>query len=60
MSFDDYVAKEIKSNKELMEKLQSLLQSDDKAVKMNVRGLLYALNNLDTKSKGIYIIFLLS
>jgi len=60
MSFDGYVAKEIKSNKELMEKLQSLKQSGDKAVNMNVRGLLYTLNNLDTKSKGIYIIFLLS
>ena len=58
MSFDGYVAKEIKSNKELMEKLQSLSQSGDKAVNMNVRGLLYTLNNLDTKSKGtcIYIL----
>ena len=58
MSFDGYVAKEIKSNKILMEKLQSLSQSGDKAVNMNVRGLLYTLNNLDTKSKGtcIYIL----
>ena len=58
MSYDGYVAKEIKSNKELMEKLQSLSQSGDKAVNINVQALLYTLKNLHTKSKGtcIYIL----
>ena len=51
MSFDGCVAKEIKLNEKLMEKVHSLSQSCDKAVNMNVRGLLYTLNNQHTKSK---------
>ena len=60
MSFNDYVANEMKLNTELTEKLKSLLESRDQTVKRNVHRTLYTLKNLTMISKGIYIIFLLS
>ncbi|XP_052084596.1 uncharacterized protein LOC127721827 isoform X2 [Mytilus californianus] len=48
MTFDDDVAKEVKSSKALLDKLQILSKSSDKAVRSNVKGLLY---NLDHRSK---------
>ncbi|XP_076081658.1 uncharacterized protein LOC143052497 isoform X1 [Mytilus galloprovincialis] len=41
MTFDDDVAKEVKSSKALLDKLEILSKSSDKAVRSNVKGLLY-------------------
>ncbi|CAC5419666.1 unnamed protein product [Mytilus coruscus] len=48
MTFDDDVAKEVKASKALLDKLEILSKSSDKAVRSNVKGLLY---NIDHRCK---------
>ncbi|XP_063437363.1 uncharacterized protein LOC134718645 isoform X2 [Mytilus trossulus] len=48
MTFDDDVAKEVKSSKALLDKLEILSKSSDKAVRSNIKGLLY---NIEQRCK---------
>lgn len=57
MTFDDDVAKEVKSSKALLDKLEILSKSSDKAVRSNVKGLLYNIEQrCKKKVKGIVLV----
>ncbi|VDH92168.1 Hypothetical predicted protein [Mytilus galloprovincialis] len=51
MTFDDDVATELKSSNNLLDRLEVLSKSPDKAVKNNVKGLLYNIERISKKEK---------
>ncbi|CAG2257469.1 unnamed protein product [Mytilus edulis] len=51
MTFDDDVATELKSSSNLLDRLEMLSKSSDKAVKNNVKGLLYNIERISKKEK---------
>ncbi|XP_076081662.1 uncharacterized protein LOC143052499 [Mytilus galloprovincialis] len=51
MTFDDDVATELKSSNNLLDRLEVLSKSQDKAVKNNVKGLLYNIERISKKEK---------
>lgn len=51
LTFDDDVATHVKSTKTLLDRLEMLSKSSDKAVKNNVKGLLYNIERISKKEK---------